>query len=87
MGDHWFDDTERTARKPHVCDLCQLRIDEGERYIEQNGVCDGRRLRLRVHSPCRSLYWSLAAEYGWEGDEPIDHHEFREELALRASHG
>lgn len=41
MSQHFHTET-RTARKPHVCDLCTRRIDPGEKYRHGAGM-DGTR--------------------------------------------
>lgn len=45
-------DTQRRARKAHLCAACGSSIAVGSTYMQCDGLCDGHWLRDRVCVPC-----------------------------------
>jgi hypothetical protein len=75
---HHHKDIEPTARKPHICCLCELEISPGTKYTRRHGVEDGEGWRnFAMHSQCAdmALDWN---ENEWATYEPIN---VREDLA------
>ncbi len=54
MTDCWHQ-VERTARRPHTCQLCLEPIEAGWRYIDGRGLTDGRWYRWPMHAGCERL--------------------------------
>jgi hypothetical protein len=55
--------TERTARKQHICELCDRVITPGWRYINYTGIDPEQgRWSAHAHVPC----WKIAETWTWD---------------------
>lgn len=51
----WTDPTTPTARKSHVCSVCNRRIDPGEKYYRSRGFDGGDAWTFRQCAHCQAV--------------------------------
>ena len=59
---------QRTARKAHVCSLCQEPIKPGQKYYEYTGLYNDRFFGERYHLGCERLIMHFNTEVNDEDD-------------------
>lgn len=69
-------DKDVIARKEHICDWCNQKINKGEKYNYQTFIFDGEFCEWHSHLACSnvvSAIWDYADPYdGMDSDEFID---------------
>ena len=73
-----FNDTTPKAAKDYFCELCDRKINKGEKHIARRGVFDNEVETLRMHIDCENLSqeWD---DNQWENQDVF---EFRKDLEL-----
>ena len=70
---HCFGQITRKARKQHVCEICNGKIEPGHKYLNRTGVDCNQHWSLKMHHLCESITqnWSQEWYENWENFDNI----------------
>lgn len=68
----FYDSSTPKARKEHTCDLCNQKIQIGEKYSRFRGKCDGDLFDIKHHLLCDRI---CRAYCEWAGDNEYSYDE------------
>lgn len=63
--DDFTNDTIRRTKKPHICALCENKIEIGEYYHRQRGKLDGKFFDNCLHISCNNIIEAFCDETGY----------------------